>query len=175
MTNHQFFFQFNSISSIFLKFFQLGQPGKYAPTNLGTQVSDLVGCPYACEGGTYAVTTEKRIKLCTTCPPGHYCDDVASLPSACASGYWNSLLGQISLSSCLACPKGYHQKEEGSLFCLPCIKGEYNNISAQSECWNCPANTKNDQLNATSCLDCVLGKDSVANSAKCRNTSIPRP
>ena len=96
MTNHQFFFQFNSISSIFLKFFQLGQPGKYAPTNLGTQVSDLVGCPYACENGTYAASTEKRIKLCTTCPPGHYCDDVASHPSACAPGYWNSYVGQTS-------------------------------------------------------------------------------
>ena len=75
-------------------------------------------------------------------------------------------LGVLALE-CLLCPSGYHQRDNKSASCLPCIPGKASNLTGQLECTACAENTYADEPEATVCLDCEAGRTATNGSAVC--------
>lgn len=121
--------------------------GSYCPSGSSAATS--------CAAGTYQSMTMQG--SCITCPAGHYCDGAS--PTApvdclagryclagtnnqdqyqCASGTYNSLVGMVSASACLACPGKYCAGPGLSTTSGPCNAGYYCVRSASGPYCTCP-------------------------------------
>ena len=69
-------------------------------------------------------------------------------------------------TTCVVCPKGYYQEDQGQASCLPCIPGSFMNVTGALECFTCGKNEKSQNAGATECDNCGIGKISEAGSAK---------
>ena len=144
--------------------------GYYCP--LGSRVP--TPCPTGSFSQSRAVTNASG---CEPCPRGRYCSFTGPVmvteAPPCSGGYVctggsptptpedGSLYGY-------PCPTG-HFCEEGTLYEVGCLPGEYNPSLAQSSCNTCPERQSCPDHNMTTPLDCIAGH-------YCPNgTSLPLP
>ena len=72
-------------------------------------------------------------------------------------------------TTCVVCPKGYYQEDEGQASCLPCIPGSFMNVTGALECFMCDENFKSKEPGSTECFACGTGKRSSEGSAVCND------
>ena len=112
-----------------------------------TNVSYVYACP-SCSATEYPINATH----CETCPAGHYCPAMTSVPVPCGNGTYNSFTGAGMITSCVTCPPGYNCPVAtafpischpgsfsggGAATCTLCPQGTYQTLGGQSDCTNC--------------------------------------
>ena len=110
-----------------------------------------------CAVGMFRSGSDEDATICKSCPEGYHQDQEAGatcLP--CVPGKFQSGIRQEICRSCKVgmfrsdgdddtticknCPAGYHQDQETSATCLPCIPGKFQSAIGQEMCINCNVN-----------------------------------
>ena len=115
-------------------------PGQYGPQT-GVSYGDFEGCPLLCAIGHYGTMPNATSPMCSgACPPGNFCAEGASAPTACPAGTTNPSVGLSSEGSCLPCIPGTHNPSLGSTnaSCAKCPAGKFSARLRQTACDPCP-------------------------------------
>ncbi len=119
------------------------EPGTFSSITGGTSCEPCprgylcvegASAPQPCPAGSYAnlmVPTGflRNLDDCIICPAGTSCSVGSMEPVRCSPGTFNALPGQ---ETCLHCPAGKYQDQDGATRCLTCPLGSY-----------CPGGTSN--------------------------------
>ncbi len=118
-----------------------------------------------CEPGYFPVTEIRNgqsvIIGCQPCPAGSYCPDGINT-YLCPPGKYSNVTGSVA---CLNCAAGSYQDQPGQTSCIACEAGTFSNITGATSCTPCPAGTYNDLTGQTECQSCPAGKFSNVSGA----------
>ena len=112
-------------------------PGTYCPEGASHPTLCPLGTLNPLKGGL-------DYSYCIDCTPGNFCDKLGAHNTSglcypgfyCSGGASNPM--PLDITTGYFCPKGY-RCPEGSSTPLPCVGGEYSNVTHSSTCSVCPA------------------------------------
>ncbi|XP_043937062.1 neurogenic locus notch homolog protein 1-like [Protopterus annectens] len=105
----------------------------------GSFCPDGSAIPSPCPPGTYSnITGLKRVEQCADCPPGAFCTGFGNkVPTGlCEAGYFCT--GRADTPAQHETMEG-HYSSKGAFQALPCPRGTFQPIRAQSYCQECPS------------------------------------
>ena len=110
-------------------------------------------------------------KNCKECPVGTYADqsggtNLTTTCKSCDVGRFQSLIKQVSESSCVMCPTGYYQFFDRQGACAACPIGYYQEEDTKTDCKDCPIGFYGDE----EALDQLT--DSLNNLNRCKECEI---
>ena len=128
-------------------------PFECAPGMYGDNVTDQSSprCSGRCTPGYYCPGATARPIICT---PGHHCELGSNVEADCPAGTFGPSFGLTSSSACLQCragmscpqgssvetpcPVGTYAPLNGTVTCVPCEAGTYQDVPGQTQCMICP-------------------------------------
>ena len=133
-------------------------PGQYQGEENATQCHDCAVGMFSsalnaaqCDACPAAKTTS--LSSCPSCKAGEFGANCRSCPSG-----WYKFSTEFS-ESCTACPAGFHQKDNGTSFCLPCAPGEFSPQIGRVACDLCAVGKFSKDPEAVACKDCAQGRE----------------
>ncbi|EDV28435.1 uncharacterized protein TRIADDRAFT_51343 [Trichoplax adhaerens] len=148
--------------------------GYYCSSEHLSEPTGLCDAGYYCSG---ASNTSKPTggSEGDVCPPGHYCEQGSTQPTACPAGTFNPSNQATSVNDCLNCTGGYYCDTKGSVSgtAKPCQQGYYCDSGATSATFkNCPAGSYC-PANTQTPVPCPTGTWSdvtnLASASACKN------
>jgi hypothetical protein len=141
----------------------------------------------SCLPGTYS--TDSGSTICLSCPNGTYSNyNGQSVCTACSPGTFNQYTRRSSIVDCISCSPGRFQLKEGSdhcepcpigaysssgsVFCLSCPPGTYQNVSGSLLCTSCPQNTYQPLSGAIDIKECKSCPPSAPSSPAASTSSL---
>ena len=125
----------------------------------------------SCASGKFADAV--GFSICKLCPRGFHSIANSAACSECLAGSYGEKRGQPCLpcvpgtyrkrgglkNSCIQCPSGFNQENQGQAACQKCLPGKYRGSAAGVACQNClPGKYRgNDDQNSKICVDCPSG------------------
>ncbi len=112
--------------------------------------------------------------LCTSCPPGSVSRVLAgsSACDLCQEGQYQGVAG--GWVACSACSEGRYAPSAGTVVCLECKAGSYQNKTASASCEPCSPGTFAALPGLVQCSECQAGKASSAGSTACSDCTAGR-
>ena len=128
--------------------------GRYCPGYDARGVGATAALP--CKPGTYSNATMLfRAEQCLACPSGHACPSGSIDPILCSAGSFTNSSMAVK-DSCVACPAGAFQSQEGQVGCEACPKGSRCPVGA-SAALKCDAGEHQDERGQARCKLCPAG------------------
>jgi hypothetical protein len=168
----------------------------FCPPGRSSSNFNSTSCPVICQVGHYSgssdlwcnkctfgsFTNVSEASNCTLCPKGTYASfQGQSSCFLCPSPYFVNYEGATSIDQCQDCIKGYVKSSNSSGCnacasgtynvedqCLPCTRGKFSSLPAQTFCQNCPYGKWS---NLTGITDSNTCKQCPTQGAKCEEGS----
>ena len=112
-------------------------PAGFAQSAIKSEIGicSRMGSCAPCVAGFYAPSVGAG--TCIKCPGGRFNDAPAQdYCQECAAGQYR--LADMNGTSCMKCPLGWSQIEDGQVLCLPCAAGAFSDQHGQQKCTSCP-------------------------------------
>ena len=138
---------------------------KICPKNTKSESAGSTECQVC---GAGAKSDEGSAK-CSKCDAGEAGTGTDGACEACQTGqYRNS--GMVDSTTCVLCPGGSYQGDEGQASCLPCSPGEFQNNAGATKCELCAVSTYfGGKARNRTCINCPAGWSSGEGSTKCQS------
>ena len=138
---------------------------KICPKNTKSESAGSTECKVC---GAGAKSDEGSAK-CSKCDAGEAGTGTDGACEACQTGqYRNS--GMVDSTTCVPCPGGSYQGDEGQASCLPCSPGEFQNNAGATKCELCAVSTYfGGKARNRTCINCPAGWSSGEGSTKCQS------
>ena len=133
-------------------------PGQYQGEENATQCHDCAVGMFssalnASQCNACPAAKTPGLSSCPSCKAGEFGANCRSCPSG-----WYKFSTEFS-ESCTACPAGFHQKDNGTSFCLPCAPGEFSPQIGRVACDLCAVGKFSKDPEAVACKDCAQGRE----------------